>query len=281
MSFLWQSGCGSRILHRIARVAMPHQPSTNAMTLSSSLLNAFAPTGTLRASINLGNPILAHRISTSTSTGTDSGEPGGVSVDIARELASRLGVPVAFTSFDRAAESVEAVTNENADIGFFAIDPLRGAGIAFTAPYVLIEGCYLVRDASPLTRNEDVDREGNRIMVGKGSAYDLFLTREIKHAQIVRTESSQAVVEAFVRDNLEVAAGVKQQLESDAARTSGLRLLDGRFMVIQQAMGLPKRRGDEAARYLREFVEDVKRSGFVADALARHGIKGASVAPAA
>ncbi|SAK52383.1 ABC amino acid transporter, periplasmic ligand binding protein [Caballeronia calidae] len=243
------------------------------MTLSPALLNAFAPTGTLRASINLGNPILAHR--------TDSGEPGGVSVDLARELASRLGVPVAFSAFDTAAKSVETVTNEAADIGFFAIDPLRGAGIAFTAAYVLIEGCYLVRDASPLTRNEDVDRDGNRIAVGKGSAYDLFLTREIEHATLVRAESSQAVVETFVRDALEVAAGVKQQLEADAARTPGLRLLDGRFMVIQQAMGLPKSRGDEAAIYLREFVEDVKRSGFVADALARHGIKGASVAPSA
>jgi polar amino acid transport system substrate-binding protein len=243
------------------------------MTLSSSLLQAFAPTGTLRASINLGNPILAHR--------TDSGEPGGVSVDLARELASRLGVPVSFTAFDTAAKSVDTVTNEAADIGFFAIDPLRGAGIAFTAPYVLIEGCYLVRDSSPLTSNDEVDREGNRIMVGKGSAYDLFLTREIRQAQIVRTESSQAVVEAFLRENLEVAAGVKQQLEADAARTPGLRLLDGRFMVIQQAMGLPKSRGDEAAAYLRAYVEDAKRSGFVADALARHGIKGASVAPAA
>ena len=243
------------------------------MTLSSSLLNAFAPTGTLRASINLGNPILAHR--------TDGGEPGGVSVDLARELASRLGVPVTFTAFDTAAKSVETVTNEAADIGFFAIDPLRGAGIAFTAPYVLIEGCYLVRDASPITRNEEVDREGNRIMVGKGSAYDLFLTREIKHAQIVRTASSQTVVDAFLSENLEVAAGVKQQLEADAARMSGVRLLDGRFMVIQQAMGLPKSRGEEAAAHLRDFVEDVKRSGFVAQALARHGIEGASVAPAA
>jgi polar amino acid transport system substrate-binding protein len=243
------------------------------MTLSSSLLNAFAPTGTLRASINLGNPILAHR--------TDSGEPGGVSVDLARELAARLGVPVSFTCFERAAESVELVTNEGADIGFFAIDPLRGAGIAFTAPYVLIEGCYLVRDDSPITRNDDVDREGTRIMVGKGSAYDLFLTREIKHAQIVRTELSHHVVDAFLRDNVEVAASVRQILEADAARTPGLRLLDGRFMVIQQAMGLPKSRSDEAAHALRAFVEDMKRSGFVADALARHGIKGASVAPAA
>lgn len=242
------------------------------MTLSSTLQKAFAPTGVLRASINLGNPILAHR-------NAADGEPGGVSVDIARELASRLGVGITFSAFDTAAKSVETVTNEAADIGFFAIDPLRGAGIAFTAPYVLIEGYYLVRDDSPLTRNDEVDREGNRIMVGKGSAYDLFLTREIKRAQIVRTESSQAVVEAFLRDGLEVAAGVKQQLEADAARTPGLRLLDQRFMVIQQAMGLPKSRGDEAAHFLREFVEDVKRSGFVASALSRHGIKGASVAP--
>ncbi|SAK62723.1 ABC amino acid transporter, periplasmic ligand binding protein [Caballeronia pedi] len=243
------------------------------MTLSASLRNALAPTGTLRASLNLGNPVLVNR--------TDSGEPGGVSVDLARELASRLGVPVAFTEFDRAAESVETVTNEGADIGFFAIDPLRGAGIAFSAAYVLIEGCYLVRNESPLTRHEDVDREGNRILVGKGSAYDLFLTREIRHAQIVRTALSQTVVDDFLRDDLEVAAGVRQQLEADAARTPGLRLLDGRFMVIEQAMGLSKRRGDEAANYLREFVEDAKRSGFVADALARHGIQGASVAPAA
>ncbi|WP_250473658.1 ABC transporter substrate-binding protein [Caballeronia sp. GAFFF1] len=243
------------------------------MTLSSTLLQAIAPTGVLRASLNLGNPILAHRDA--------EGEPGGVSVDLARELASRLGVDVAFAAFDTAAKSVETVTNEAADIGFFAIDPSRGAGIAFTAPYVLIEGFYLVRDDSPLTRNDEVDRAGNRIVVGKGSAYDLFLTREIRHAQIVRAASSQAVVETFLRDGIEVAAGVKQQLEADAARAPGLRLLNERFMVIQQAMGLPKSRGEAAADMLREFVEDVKRSGFVGEALARHGIKGASVAPAA
>ena len=243
------------------------------MTLSSSLLQSFVPTGVLRASINLGNPILAHRDSR--------GEPGGVSVDLARELALRLGVRVTFAAFDNAAKSVETVTNEAADVGFFAIDPLRGAGVAFTAPYVLIEGFYLVRNESPLTRNDEVDRVGNRILVGKGSAYDLFLTREIRHAQIVRTESSQAVVDTFLRDGLKVAAGVKQQLQADAARTPGLRLLNERFMVIQQAMGLPKSRGDAAAQFLRAFVEDMKRSGFVAEALARHRIEGATVAPAA
>jgi polar amino acid transport system substrate-binding protein len=244
------------------------------MSVSETLLEAFAPTGVLRASINLGNPILAHR-------DAQSGAPGGVSVDLARELASRLGVGIALSAFDTAAQSVEAVTHESADVGFFAIDPLRGAGIAFTPPYVLIEGCYLVRAASPIQRNEDVDREGNRIVVGKGSAYDLFLTREIKNAEIVRVASSQAVIDTFMQDERSVAAGIKQQLQADASRTPGLRLLDGRFMVIQQAMGMPKTRGAAAARYLRDFIEDAKHSGFVAEALARHGIEGASVAPAA
>ncbi|WP_244829471.1 ABC transporter substrate-binding protein [Caballeronia sp. TF1N1] len=242
------------------------------MTLTATTKNALAPTGTLRAALNLGNPVLVHRDSASS-------EPSGVSVDIARELAARLSVEIAFNSFPNAAQSVETVTAEQADVGFFAIDPLRGAGIAFTAPYVLIEGCYLVRNDSPLSRIEDVDREGNRIMVGKGSAYDLFLTRELQHAQLVRTGLSEAVVDTFLRDGIEVAAGVKQQLEADAARTPGVRLIDGRFMVIRQAMGLPKTRGDAATQYLRDFIEDIKRSGFIQDAFARHGITGVSLAP--
>jgi polar amino acid transport system substrate-binding protein len=236
--------------------------------------SAFAPKGKLRASINLGNPILANR-------NPQTGEPGGVSVDLARALAERLGVEIELVVFDTAGKSVEAVSDERADVGFFAIDPLRGASIAFTAPYVLIEGYYLVRDASPIRRNDEVDVSTNRVAVGLGSAYDLFLTRELKQATIVRAPSSPAVVQTFLDQALEVAAGVKQQLEADAARTAGLRLLNERFMVIQQAMGVPKSRGDEAAAFLRAYVEDQKRSGFVAAALARHGINGASVAPAA
>jgi polar amino acid transport system substrate-binding protein len=236
--------------------------------------SAFAPQGKLRASINLGNPILANRH-------PQTGEPGGVSVDLARALAERLGVEIELVVFDTAGKSVEAVSDERADIGFFAIDPLRGASIAFTAPYVLIEGYYLVRDASPIRRNDEVDVPTNRVAVGLGSAYDLFLTRELKQATIVRAPSSPAVVQTFLDQQLEVAAGVKQQLEADAARSSGLRLLNERFMVIQQAMGVPKSRGDAAAAFLRAYVEDQKRSGFVAQALARHGINGASVAPAA
>jgi polar amino acid transport system substrate-binding protein len=146
---------------------------------------------------------------------------------------------------------------------------------------VLIEGSYLVREASPLTHNDEVDRDGVQVTVGKGSAYDLFLSRELKHAQIVRAPTSPTVVQTFLAQGLDVAAGVRQQLEADRQRHAGLRLLPGRFMVIQQAMGTPKRRGEEAAAFLSQFVERMKASGFVADALARHGIEGVSVAPAA
>lgn len=242
------------------------------MTATPDLLAAFTPTGVLRAAINLGNPILA---------GTDpaTGEPRGVSVDLARAFAQRLGVAVELLAFDAAGKSVQAVTDGQADIGFFAVDPVRGAGIAFTAPYVLIEGCYLVREASPIRANDEVDRAGHRVVVGKGSAYDLHLTRELQHATIVRAPTSPAVVDTFIAEQAEVAAGVKQQLEADARRLGGLRLLDGRFMVIQQAMGLPKARGPAAAAFLAAFVEAMKAGGFVTDALVRHGIQGASVAP--
>lgn len=241
--------------------------------LSPALVQAFAPTGRLRASINLGNPILAGRDA--------AGQAKGVSVDLARAFAERLGVALDLVVFDTAGKSVDAVKAEQADIGFFAIDPLRGEGIRFTAPYVLIEGCYLVRDGSPLHDKAEVDAAGRTVMVGKGSAYDLFLTRELKAATILRAPSSPAVVQSFLDENAEVAAGVKQQLEADAARLGGLRLLPGCFMVIQQAMGLPAGRGEAAQAALAAFVEEMKAGGFVAEALQRHGIQGAAVAPKA
>ncbi|WP_322056495.1 ABC transporter substrate-binding protein [Paraburkholderia sp. J63] len=244
------------------------------MTIDSAIVEAFAPTGTLRASINLGNPILANR-------DPASGEAFGVSVDLARAFAQQLGVPLELVVLDTASQSVEAVSDERADFGFFAVDPKRGETIAFTAPYVLIEGFYLVRADSPVRTNADVDQPHNRVVVGKGSAYDLFLTRELKAAQIVRAPSSPTVVQTFIDGELEVAAGVKQQLEADARKSPGLRLLDERFMVIRQAMGVAKSRGPRAAAVLGEFVEAMKASGFVAASLARHGIEGASVAPAA
>ncbi|MGN6315119.1 ABC transporter substrate-binding protein [Trinickia sp.] len=242
------------------------------MQIDPSVVAAFTPTGKLRASINLGNPILANK-------DPESGEPFGVSIDLARAFASKLRVELELIVFDTAGKSVEAVGEDRADFGFFAVDPLRGEKIAFTAPYVLIEGFYLVREHSSIKTNEAVDVPGNRVAVGKGSAYDLFLTRELKRASIVRAPSSQAVVQTFLEQNLEVAAGVKQQLEADAGKTTGLRLLGERFMVIAQAMGTPKSRGHAAAAALAEFVEEMKTSGFVADALRRHKIAGAGVAP--
>lgn len=242
--------------------------------MNTAIRQALCPSGTLRASINLGNPILAN-------LHPQTGEPFGVSIDLARALASQLGVGIELVVFDAAGKSVEAVRSEQADIGFFAIDPLRGEGIAFTAPYVLIEGSYLVAQSSPLQSNDEVDRLGTRVTVGKGSAYDLFLTRELQHAEIVRAPTSPTVVDVFVQQQLDVAAGVKQQLEADLKRYPGHRLLPGRFMVIQQAMGTPKSRGPEAAAFLSQFVETMKASGFVTDALRRHGIQGASLAPAA
>ncbi|MCJ0764128.1 ABC transporter substrate-binding protein [Variovorax terrae] len=240
--------------------------------MPDSIRRLFAPAGRLRASINLGNPILAGK--------NAAGQPIGVSVDLARAFAARLGVDCELVVFDTAGKSVDAVKAEQADIGFFAIDPLRGDGISFTAPYVLIEGACLVRMDSPLQDNREVDAAGRRVMVGKGSAYDLYLTRELRAATILRAPSSPAVVDTFLAEGADVAAGVRQQLEADAARLPGLRLLPGRFMVIQQAMGTPAGRGQAAQTALAAFVEDMKASGFVAEALARHGIQGATVAPA-
>ena len=243
------------------------------LSAPAALHQAFAPTGVLRASINLGNPILAGRDA--------AGELAGVSVDLARALASRLGLPLELLPFEKAMKSVEAVKSEAADVGFFAIDPARSEGLRFSAAYVLIEGSYLVRADSPLQANEAVDRAGTRIAVGTGSAYDLFLTREIGAAQIERVASADAVRQSLCAGQVEVAAGIRQLLEEWAGADATLRLLPGRFMVIQQAMGLPAGRGNAAAQALADFVEEMKASGFVAEALARHGIAGASVAPAA
>lgn len=228
------------------------------------------PAGKLRAAINFGNPILASR-------GPD-GEPRGVSVDLAREAARRLGLPIELVLFSSAGNVVEAVKARQVDLAFVAIDPVRAADMEYTAPYVIIEGAYLVHNNSPLQRNEEVDRAATRVAVGRGSAYDLFLTRELKSATLVRAPTSPEVTDLFLAQKLEVAAGVKQQLEADARRVGGVRLLPGRFMVIEQAMGVPKGRA-AAQAWLSGFIEEMKASGFVATALQRHGIGGAAVAP--
>ena len=241
--------------------------------MSFDAASTFAPTGRLRAAINTGNAVLAAR--------DEAAGAKGVSVDLATQFALRLGVPVELVVVDTAARSVDVVANGQADIGFFAIDPKRAELIAFTSAYVHIEGAYLVREDSPLRANEEVDQPGRTLVVGQGSAYDLYLSREIKHATLLRAPSSPAVVDFFLSEQADVAANVKQQLELDAKRIGGLRLLPGRFMVIQQAMGCQRSRGPEAAAELARFVEEMKAGGSVAQALARHGIEGASLAPAA
>jgi polar amino acid transport system substrate-binding protein len=243
------------------------------MPPSDAARAALAPTGKLRAGINYGNPVLVQR-------DPNTGAPTGVAVDLAQELARRLNVPVELVTFDAAGKMADAAKGGVWDVAFLAVDPVRAADIAFTAPYLEIEGVYLVPAGSPIKSNQDVDRAGVRVAVGKGSAYDLYLTRELKHAELVRAPTSPAAVEMFVREKLDVSAGVKQQLEAAAPTIPGSRLLPGRFMAIGQAVGIPNGR-DEGARYVRAFVEDAKSSGFVARSLERHGIQGASVAPAA
>ncbi|MGE8493317.1 MULTISPECIES: transporter substrate-binding domain-containing protein [Comamonas] len=248
-------------------------PSTDtANTLDSTkIASLIAPSGRLRAAINVGNPVLAHKRA--------DGSAAGVSVDLAARMAAQLGLPLDLQLFEAAAHSVDAVTQGQADVGFFAVDPVRGAGIGFSAPYVLIEGAYMVRSDSALSDNTQVDVAAHEVVVGQGSAYDLYLTRALKHARILRAPTSPAVVDVFLQPSGDVAAGVKVQLEAAVASHAGLRLLPGHFMLIQQAMGLPKSRGEAAIQWLAAFVEDAKASGFVAQALAQHQVPGAVVAP--
>jgi polar amino acid transport system substrate-binding protein len=232
-----------------------------------------APGGRVRASINVGNPILAGR-------SAPGAEPYGISVDLARAWAAELGVEIELKVFEKASLSVDAVTRDEADLGFFAIDPARADGLLFTAPYVLIEGGYVVRDASPLSAIDEIDRPGVRIMVGQGSAYDLYLSRALQAAEIVRHPSSNVatIIADYRAGDVQVLAGIRQAFEGIATPGSGLRLIPGSFMTIEQAMGLPRGRGEAAVQVLRAFVERMKINGFVAESMRRHGVQGARVA---
>jgi polar amino acid transport system substrate-binding protein len=225
-----------------------------------------APGGKLRVGINFGNMVLAQ--------GTPDA-PRGITPDLSRELGKRLGVPVEFIPYDAAGKTFEALKAGKLDIIFLAIEPVRAAEIEFTAPYVLIEGVYLVPKDSPLKTVADVDRDGVRIGVNKDSAYDLFLTRTLKHAKLLRAEDGVAL---FVKDKLDAAAGVKQPLVLFAKTNPNVRVMDGRFMEIRQAVGTPKGR-TVGARYLHSFIEEMKENGFVADALKRSNQPDAAVAP--
>jgi polar amino acid transport system substrate-binding protein len=234
-------------------------------------VSSLAPRGTLRAAINFGNPVLAQK-------DRATGEPRGVSVDLARELGTRLGVPVELVTFDAAGKVFEALSAGAWDVAFLAIDPARSTAIDFTPPYVLIEGTYLVPSGSPLRAVEDVDRDGVRVAVGRGSAYDLHLTRTLKHAKLVRADTGPLALDMFLTERLEAAAGVRQPLVAFAKAHPNLRVMAGRFMAIEQAMGTPRGR-DAGARYLRTFVADVVSSGFVARALAASGQVDVTLAP--
>jgi polar amino acid transport system substrate-binding protein len=242
------------------------------MELDPSLVRDIAPTGRLRAALNMGNPVLAR-------SNTSKEHPAGVTIDLARAFAAQLGLEVSFQEYTTAAHSGNALAAGDADIAFLAIDPKRAERIHFSAPYIEIEGAYLVRNDSPLHDNAEVDAAGMNVVVGDGSAYDLFLSRTLKHARLLKVPTSEQVVAAMLANpQAQVAAGVKQPLQADAARLGGVRLLPGRFMVIAQAMAMPKTRSARAFALMESFVEERKRTGAIADALARHGIDGAVVA---
>jgi polar amino acid transport system substrate-binding protein len=243
--------------------------------VSPDVLKDLAPTGKLRAAINLGNAVLAQP-----DGGT--GQPKGITPDLAMELGRRLGVPVELVIYQAAGKVFDAVKDGAWDVSFVAIEPVRAAEIEFSAPYVIIEGGYMVLKDSPLKAIADVDRSGVRIAVGLGSAYDLYLSRTVKNATVVRATvgGGRAMIEMFVNDKLEAAAGVKPSLVAYADDHPEMRVMDGHFMEIRQAMGTPKGR-IAGAVYLRAFVEEMKASGFVADAIKRSNQLAAVAPPAA
>jgi len=250
-------------------------PTSPSPAITPALRSEFAPSGTLVMGVNFGN--IVH-----TQPDPAGGPPRGVAPELARELARRLGVPIRYVTYDIAGKLADAVKEGAWDIAFLAVDPARGETIAFSAPYLLIEGTYLVRQDSPMRRLGDFDRAGLKIAVGLKSAYDLYLSRELKNAELVRYPTSQAAIDAFVagKDGLGAAAGVRQPLAIAAKKDASFRVIDAAFMTIDQAAGVPRGR-PLAERYLKEYIEEMKASGFVARKLAETGNADATVAPPA
>jgi polar amino acid transport system substrate-binding protein len=229
-----------------------------------------APTGALRAGINLSNFLLV--------TGrTDAGDPVGVAADMAAEIARRLGVPVKYVTYKAPGELADAAETGAWDIGLIGAEPQRAEKIAFTSAYVEIEATYLVPAGSPLKTIADVDKAGVRIAVMGRAAYGLWLERNIKHAELVRSESLASAVEQFQRDGIDALAGLRPALIGNAEKLPGTRILDGKFMAVQQAVGTARRNAAGAA-FLQSFIEEVKASGFVASLIERHKVRGLSVA---
>ncbi|MFG0916458.1 transporter substrate-binding domain-containing protein [Pseudomonas sp. CJQ_11] len=231
-------------------------------TISPQVLAELAPNGVLTAAINYGNPVLAQR-------GPD-GEPQGVSVALAKALAEELGVTLKMSTFDAAGKVFAALEEGAWNLAFLAIEPVREAQIFFSEPYVLIEGTYLVKQDAPFASVDQLDAAGLRLAVGKGAAYDLYLSRTLEYAELIRAETSAGAVDLFIDQGLDAAAGVRQPLQKVADGDARYRVLDGAFTAIRQAMAVPKG-NDAAAAYVREFVERSLRSGFVRGALLATG----------
>lgn len=237
-----------------------------AMIMSQAIVSELAPGGTLRAGINMANIFLV--------TGaTPAGEPTGVAPDMAREIADRLGVAVSYVPFDSPGEVADAVGSDAWDIALIAVEPKRAESIAFSAAYVEIEATYLVPEGSPLLLVEDVDRPGVRIAVSDRSAYDLYLTRSLKHAELQRAEGLAGALNLFVDEKLDALAGLRPALNGNAEKLPGARVLDGRYTTVQQAIGT-KPENTAAAAFLQEFVAEAKESGLVARLIERHGVEG-------
>lgn len=238
----------------------------------NTVISGLAPQGELRVALNYGNTVLAQR--------GEQGEPLGVSADLARELARRLDLTLRFIAYDAAADVAKAAQDNVWDLAFMAIDPKRAESIVFTKAYVLIEGTYLVKDNAPWLMVEELDRDGVRIAVGQGAAYDLFLSRHLKHAELVKFDTSAAAIHGFVEQGLETVAGVRQTLLAFTEKNPGYRILNGHFTAIHQAVALPKRAKDceLTVEYVAAFIEEMKTSGFVAESLLRSGQSGVTVA---
>jgi polar amino acid transport system substrate-binding protein len=230
-----------------------------------------APSGKLRVGLNYGNFLLVLK------DGPD-GAPRGIAPDLGRELGKRLGVPVDFVRFTQAGQLADGVRDGKCDVGFLGAEPQRANEIAFTKAYLEIPVTFLVPAGSKIRSLAEVDREGVRIAVSARSAYDLYLSRSLKHAQLLRAEGIDASHELFLKKKLDVLAGLKPRLVSDAEKLPGSRVLDGQVTGVQQAVGTTKARV-AGAKYLHEFVEDVKRKGLVAKVINKHGVRGVTVAP--
>jgi polar amino acid transport system substrate-binding protein len=232
-------------------------------------MKELTPTGKLRVGVNLSNFLLVQR--------NADGTIRGIVPDLAEELAKRLGVTAELRKYEKVGEVADGAKKGEWDVAFIGAEPQRAAEIDFTAPYVEIEACYLVPAGSPIRSMDDVDRKGVRIAVGDRSAYHLWLPRNIKHATLMTADGIEASYQLFLKEKLDVLAGLKPRLMDDVAKLAGAKILEGRFTAVQQAIGTPKGR-PEGAAYLRKFAEEVKASGLVAKLIERHGIRGLAVA---